>query len=402
MPPKLSDQELDLRLTKMDAEFVAQGLSLRFRPLQSFKSVYGAVPDGPVRSVLFDQIARWFYDRYGNRMNWDGVIGRIPVMLRNDLYLVRVMVTAGDAVTEFISRFEGLSEHIAKSLTRKEVERLGRKVLGGTMAFRKLYNLSIDDDFLDDVEREMVWRASCDLENAANCLKMSGDTQTAIFETHAAAEKFLKVALKRSGNRRGPRSFAHNIPNAFAELIKIEPRYAWLQRSIDSLQAFAPNMEIRYRIVPRTVENAVSAFLAALNVCGTLAQIWMFDAARGSKHSNFAPGRFYVDGEERTYYCKEIQNTSGEPLAVLNLFQHEPSLGWGILMDVRLGLDQSALYLEVMDSNKIVTLRQRYETQLRNPGRKVEPEELGIEIASGPEGSYTTGSFLVERSKVKV
>lgn len=401
MPTKLTDQELDLRLTQMDAEFVAQAMPLAFRTLQAFKSLYGAVPDGPVRSMLFDQIAYWFFARYGDRMNWDGVIGRIPLLLRNDLYLVRVMGTTGDTVTELTSRFEGLPEHIAQSLTQDEVEHLGRKVLGGTMAFRKLYNLSIDDHFLDDIEREMVWRASRDLENAGNCLKMSGDTQTAVFNTHAAAEKFLKVALRRSGSKRDPRSFVHNIPNAFAELIKMEPRYAWLQSSIDALHAFVPNMEIRYRIVPRTIENAVSAFLAALNVCGTLAQIWMFDAERGGKHSMFVPGRFYVDGEDRTYYCKEIQNIS-RPLAVLNLFQYEPSLGWSILMDVRLELDGSALYLEVTDSDKIAVLRQRYETQLRNPGRRVNPEELGIEIASGPEGSYTTGSFRVERSKIKV
>jgi hypothetical protein len=402
MPTKLTEQELDLRLTHMDGEFTAQGLPLRFRPLQSFKSLYGAVPDGPIRNVLFDQIMAWFFNRHGERMKWDGVIGRIPVILRDDLYLVRVMLLTEDIAVEFTSRFEGLPEDIAKSLTREEFESLGRKVSGATTAFQKLYALTVDDNFLDDVERAMVWRACFDLENAAHCLKMSGDTQTAIFHTHAAAEKFLKVALKRSGSNLDLKSLGHNIPKIFGALAKSDPRFCWLQSSVDSLHALAPNMQIRYQIVPRTIEDSISAFLSALHVCGILAQIWMFDAERGTKHSTFEPERFYLDGRRWTYYCREIQNGSEKPLAVLTLFRYEPLLGWSFLMDITVGLDQSALYLEVKDSTTLAILLQQYEAQLRNPGKKVMPEELGIEIASGPEGSYTTGSFLVERSKIKL
>ncbi len=398
MPTKLTDQEVDLRLTKMDSEFTAQGLPLRFRPLQSFKCLYGAVPDGPLRQTLFDQISLWFLGHYGDRMNWDGIIGRVPVMLRNDVYLVRVPLVVGDTMVEFTSRFEGLPEHIAKSLTEEEYVPLGRKVTSATMAFQKLYKLTIDDEFLDDVERAMVWRALFDLENAANCLKLSGDTQTTIFQAHAAAEKFLKVALRRSGSSVDLKSLGHNVPKVFGELIKIEPRYEWLGRSIDSLHAFAPNMQIRYQVVPRTVENAISAFLSALNVCGTLAQIWLFDAQRGTNHSTFEPGRFYLDGREWTYYCKTIRNGSSQrPLAILNLFRYEQLLECSFLMDIRVGLEQSALYLEVTDSDEIAILRQRYENHLRNPGRQVQPEDLGIEIASGPEGSYTTAFFLVRK-----
>jgi hypothetical protein len=108
---------------------------------------------------------------------------------------------------------------------------------------------------LDDVERGLVWRGLRDLENAASSLRNVGDTQAAVFDAHAAAEKFLKVALKRSGCSIPLQSLGHRLPQIFDELVTSEERYSWLKSSVDSLQALAPNMQIRYGIVPRTVEN---------------------------------------------------------------------------------------------------------------------------------------------------
>jgi hypothetical protein len=401
MHSKLTDKELDLHLTHMDLELNSQGLPLRFRALQCFKSLHGPVPDGPLREALFEPILVWFSTRYGDRVNWDGVIGRVPVILRGDVYLVQVPLVKEDAIINFTDRFEGLAPNVAESLLREEFEELGRKVGGATLAFMKLYNLSVDDHFLDDVERAMVWRALFDLESASHCLKLSGDTQKAVFEAHAAAEKFLKVGLKRSGSNLNLQKLGHKLNTIFKELVQIEPRYIWMKSSIDSLQAFAPNMQIRYQMVPRTIEDAVSSFHAALHVCGTMAQMWLFDAERGTSHSDFVPGRFYVDGRRWTYYCKEIRNaSSARPLAILTLFRIEKLLGHSMLMDVRVDLGQSALHLEVKDPNEIAKLRIQYDYQVRHPGRPVQPEELGIQIVSGPEGSYTTGSLLVERGKV--
>ena len=169
-------------------------------------------------------------------------------------------------------------------------------------------------------------------------------------------------------------------------------RYVWLRSSVDSLQNFAPNMDIRYGVVARSQENAISAFFAALNICAVLAQMWLFDIARGTDRARFVPGSFYKDGADVTYRCLGLSLTKEKrPGALLRRFGNYP-LG-SLMLDMLLDLDQSALYLEIKDASQIDGLRGLYEFHMRNRGKEKTPEEFGIQITSGAEGSYTT-AFL--------
>jgi hypothetical protein len=292
-------------------------------------------------------------------------------------------------------QIENLPPAITSAFTREEFETVGRKAAGATLSFQHLYSLTVDDSFLDDEGRDLAWRALFDLENAANSLKHIGDTQNAIFHAHAAAEKFLKVALKRCGDKAALKSLGHGLPKIFAKLIALRSQYSWLKSSVDALQGFAPDMEIRYRSLPRSVENAILAFDASLSICGTLAQIWMFDVTRGTEKSTFVSGKFYRDGSGSNFYCKQLLSTSDKrPGAVLTRFGDYPTLGF-VMMDLSLDLEQSALYLEITDLEEVNKMRALYEVHLRNRGKKISPEVVGLKITSGPEGSYTTGLINV-------
>ena len=258
MASSLKQEDLYARLDLLDEGFSARALPLKYRPLQAFKDLYGAIPDGPERIKLFDPISRWFATRYGQNAHWDGVIGRIPVRWRGAVYLVLVPFTVEDTAVRLIDHIEGLSGDVAATFTPDDFESVARQVAGGTVSFRALYNLIGDDGGLDDAQWGFVWRGLFDLENAAISLKNVGDTQTAIFNAHAAAENFFKVALLRSGSTLNPKSLRHDLPLIFDKLVAIEDRYSWLKSSVDSLQALAPNMDIRYEIVPRTVEDAIA------------------------------------------------------------------------------------------------------------------------------------------------
>jgi HEPN domain-containing protein len=189
------------------------------------------------------------------------------VLLRGEVHLVLVPLTEGTTVVRLIDQIDGLPEEVGATLSREEFEAIGRKAAGATISFQKLYNLTVEDGFLDAVERGLVWRALFDLETAATTLRHVGDTQNTIFQIHQAAEKFLKVALKRSGSTADLKRFGHNLPAVFEELKKFSGRYSWLEPCVVALQAFAPNMEIRYSVVPRRVEEAIEAFHAALSIC---------------------------------------------------------------------------------------------------------------------------------------
>jgi len=61
------------------------------------------------------------------------------------------------------------------------------------VALGTIYDLTVQDTFLDEFEKGLIWRGLADLEVAANSIKQSEDTQNTIFHTHQAAEKFLKL-----------------------------------------------------------------------------------------------------------------------------------------------------------------------------------------------------------------
>ena len=50
----------------------------------------------------------------------------------------------------------------------------------------------------------------------------------------------------------------------------------------------------------------------------------------------------------------------------------------------------SCLYLEATKKHEIQALQSKYDFHLENKGQPVTPEEIGLKMASGPEGSYVT------------
>ena len=133
---RLKQEDLDARLAELDEALSARGLPLKFRPLEAFKDLYGTIPDGPERMSLFDPISCWFITRYGQNAHWDGVIGKIPILLRGAVYLVLVPFTVDDAVARLVDHIEGLPEDVATTFTPEEFETLGRQIAGGTISLR--------------------------------------------------------------------------------------------------------------------------------------------------------------------------------------------------------------------------------------------------------------------------
>jgi hypothetical protein len=130
---------------------------------------------------------------------------------------------------------------------------------------------------------------------------------------------------------------------------------------------------------------AVEGFHGSLYVCGIIAQMWLFDQARVSKKTDFKECSFYVDGSNGTYYCKKVTLDS----VVLTHFRSSKYTG-SQMADITMDPSNSALYLEVTDHNQDAQLRGLFLLHLRNPGKKVSPEEVGLNMVHGPEGSYAS------------
>jgi hypothetical protein len=393
--PETKDASLLSRLAEIDKQFIEQSVPVRLRPLEAFKLLHGSVPDGERRDSQFAPIAAWFIQKYGKRAEWGGVVARIPLLLRGNLYLLAVPFVGGNATLRLTDFIEGLPQEIAETMTKEEFDVWGEKAMLAASSAYKIYNLSVDDLHFSTPERELLRRALFDLENASTSLKMNEDTQGAIFNAHAAAEKFLKIGLRRAGLTAERRS--HKIDEIFKELVDLRNSYAWLKTSVDTLCALAPDMNIRYKAVPRTVENAVSAIHISLNICSMLAQTWLFDLARGSEKSQFSPGHFYIDGRGATFHCDRLcTTTTGRPGAVLMAFADTPLIG-PLIAELVIEQEHSSLYLEVTDSREADRLKSQFETLRQRCQNPVDPKVMGIGIHSGPEGSYAGGVIHIRR-----
>ena len=387
----MQSANLDFQLADLDKELVSAGIPLKYRPLDCFKRLYGSVPDGPRRTQLFDPINEWYLKNYGDAVRWDGVIARFPIFIRGVVYLGQARFAGEEEImAPFEEGIEGLPKDLVGSLPPEEKRPIMEKLTFGSRNLYSLHNLLIDDDWLSTTERNLTRRALFDLENAAVTLKHTGDTQAAIVQAHEAAEKFLKAALSRTGSSKDLKKLGHDIPKVFKELVQAHSRYSCLTLPVENLQKLSPNMELRYSSVPRSMEMAVEAYHGALYVSGLIAQMWLFDKARGTTKSRFKADRFYIDGAGTTFYCKRVHGDS----ATLTLFRSSKFTG-SQMADIVMALSQSALYLEVTDAQQDTQLRSRFALHLRHPGRKVSPDEIGLKIVHGPEGSYATAVLKV-------
>jgi HEPN domain-containing protein len=387
----MQNANLDVQLADLDKELVSAGIPLKYRPLDCFKSLYGSIPDGPGRAQLFDPVIEWYLKKYGDPVRWDGIIARFPILVRDVVYLGQArFVGEEEVMAPFEEGIEDLPKDLAQSLTPEEKRPIMEKLTFGSRSFYSLHNLQIDDDWLGAIERNLARRALFDLENAAVTLKHVGDTQAAIVQAHEAAEKYLKAALSKTGSSKNLKKLGHDIPKIFKELVQAHPRYSCLALPVENLQKLAPSMELRYTSVPRSIEMAIEAYHGALYVCGLIAQMWIFDKARGTTRSRFKAACFYVDGAGTTFYCKRIQGNS----VTLTLFRSSKFTG-SQMADIVMDLSQSALYLEVTDALQDAQLRSQFALHLRYPGRRVSPDEIGLKMVHGPEGSYATAILKV-------
>ena len=379
--------DLPSRLREIDEQFANRSVPIRLRPLEAFKLLHGSIPDGELRSSLFAPIAAWFIERYGARAKWDGVVSRVPLLIRGNLYLLAVPFIAVDTALKLTDFVEGLPQDIARSLTPEEMATNLESAMLCTSAVHKIYNLTVDDVHFSSEERELLQRALFDLENASTSLKTNEDAQGAVFNAHAAAEKFLKTGIKRAGI--ADDLISHKLPKIFEKLVGLRKTYSWLQSSVDALQNLAPDMNIRYRLVPRSPSEAVSAIYISLNICSMLAQIWLFDFARGSEKSAFVPGRFYVDGRRATFYCDRIHTTtSGNPGVVLMSFG---GLTGSFIAELVLEQEASSLYLEVTDARQSAELKTQFHELRQRCQTPIDPKDVGMGVHSKPEGSYAGG-----------
>jgi HEPN domain-containing protein len=383
------------RLALLDEELRKTGVRIALRPLACFKSLHGSVKEPKRRIELFGPINAWYANTYRDESVWDGVVASFPVLVRGEIYSSDVNLIKTGAPIDYKSVIKGLPQHIADVLTPEEFRSITGRLQQANTNWRFLYNLSVDDSMLNKQSRDLIARATHDLENVGLILPQLKDVQSALVGAHEAAEKFLKAALVYAGYTGNLISLGHDIQKVFKTLTQMDSRYSSIPKPTTALKTYVPNMRIRYEATKWSVEDAVSAYHSALYICGTLALIWVLDQERGGKDSNFKAGRFYDNSAIGKGHCMSADASA----AVLLCFKNIE--GCALRYELEISQRDSALWLEVKNTTENERLRQELQWYLRNCNNKISPAQAGIVITDDKEGAFTTGVLRVRRNRPK-
>jgi hypothetical protein len=109
-------ERLHKRLAVLDLEFRAASVPITERALEAFKAVHGSVREQTQRAQLFDPINAWYSERYGEKALWKAVLGRVPVLVRGELYLAAIKFVEQDVVADYRECIEGLPSAVSTTL----------------------------------------------------------------------------------------------------------------------------------------------------------------------------------------------------------------------------------------------------------------------------------------------
>lgn len=354
----MSSEDLYRRLEEIDRDISREDIPVHARAFEAFSRIHkeqgisGLLigPKGP--SPLFAEISAWYRRRYGRRTLLNLRIGEKPFILRGLVYFFRFPVAYGTVELRPLDLVEGLTQDMARSLTREEHLHIAERFSTGFNQYLSLENLRSAPLSLKPESKEMTQRALYDLNAAVSILKVEEDVQGAIFHAQQASEKFMKAALIQYGSKTARR---HDLRDTHGALVAHHKKFQYISPAIGSVNF---EMDIRYADKGLTKERAVEAIDAALHICCFISDQWQLDQDRKGVDTVWVPGKFYRNSIGLDYRCIEIEkDANGREVARVALLDNH-----GFDAVLRQKCEFAFLYAEITDSAEINRLEERYRT----------------------------------------
>jgi len=222
---------------------------------------------------LFYRINEWYKKRYGEKFLMPSDRGKVPLILRNELFLIRIPMVYGRPEISILQLVEGLTDDMKVSLSKSELETIKRSFVEGYSLVYEIEDLLTIADhkpILSDKERKLLDSAVEDRNTAVKCMSAVQDTNGACFHSQQHAEKMLKVYLmsKKLSSEKELRSrkYGHNLENIFTLCLQSKGIFSELTTDIGLLKNIT--MDIRYTADKVSPNIASEAFWAALRIGG--------------------------------------------------------------------------------------------------------------------------------------
>lgn len=274
------------RMEEIDDEFAARDLPIHARPLHALPLLIGGY-SGPIFPLsenhaerfspfegpnLLKSISDWYSQRYGDRVNMPTDLAKVPVVIRRQIYLLRIPLVFGRPRIDAMRLVEGMTDGMKMSLGRRDLQEIAT-------AFTEGFALTYE---VEDVRRslpqtaigagEFFEAAIRDRDTAARCLTgPHPDLNSGCFHAQQHAEKMLKGFLlaKCGETKESLRRGSHDLNHFYALAVAGSTDLTELAHDIGLLANI--KMDIRYMEVQVPIEAAVAAVWAALRVGGAVA-----------------------------------------------------------------------------------------------------------------------------------
>jgi hypothetical protein len=274
-------------IEKTDQKLAQQNVPVYVRLFAAFRAMAGDY-DGPIGGYginprdfpeyvgpnLIEKINDWYRDRYGEKFNLPSALGRIPFLVRGQVFTAQIPLAYGQPKVNPLTFIDEMTESMQRSLTREELKYYTERWITG---YELIYEM---DDMLGsgDLSRytaataELIRKAIEDRDNAVDCLQGSHPrTNISCFHSQQHAEKMLKAVLIEKAGMTSTlvKKIGHKINDLVTECLRVTSAFMNVQTDA-ALLANIP-MDIRYEVAAVDSLVAVETYFAALRVGGLCA-----------------------------------------------------------------------------------------------------------------------------------
>ncbi len=228
---------------------------------------------------LFSKINDWYKDLYADRYNAPTDREKIPIIIKKEIYLIRIPLVYGSPRIEILPLINGLTPSMVKSLSTDELNEIQKMFIEG---YSLIYEFEDLLSQLDAEERKGVKRkenpflssALRDRDTAVDCLEGAIDTNGAVFHSQQLTEKMLKAVMfysKGMDEETIRKKYNHRILDIFNDLCSFNSATPEISSEVQHIAQY--KMEIRYMNEHIPKAEAVRSYWAGLRVGGWCATI---------------------------------------------------------------------------------------------------------------------------------
>ncbi len=272
----MNEIEFLKKLELIDAELAGKQVLVTARLF--FCTLISGDPQHPpvFGSNLHKHINEWYEKRYGEECYIHGYVGKVPIIIRKKIYLLRIPSAFGTIEVSALSLIERLSEDMRKSLSEGEVNAIGKAFEAAFDLICKTKGLEAKlkhenpSSFSRDTHA-MLYHAIEDCDTAINHLSspFAINTNMACFYAQQYAEKMLKSFLMWKGvvtDDESLKNLGRDLIIIFNKCREISSQFISIGNDIVLLNNVP--LDIRYTIFGAAPEVAVETIWSALRVGG--------------------------------------------------------------------------------------------------------------------------------------